>query len=204
MIVSNKRKNFNRNPEGYNQWELRSNVEVQIIIDQKPTWTKKDFRGEGKLNPKKENVLLRRTETDRPDLKFGQIGRRKKPLKEIYKHSTAESIAEFKSKQIDEDTFRNRAKQKKIRDQMSPTERKGFYKKEYAELTEDQLEAKRIRNRDYIKNLSGKQLEKRKITESKRERERWANMSEMQKKIKREKDREYRKRKKKLMQKVGG
>ena len=86
-------KNFNRNPEGHNQWEARSDAEVQRIIDQKPTWTKKDFRGEGKLNPKKENVLLRRTETDRPDLKFGQIGRRKKPLKEIYKHSTAESIA---------------------------------------------------------------------------------------------------------------
>ena len=195
MIVSNKRKNFNRNPEGYNQWELRSNVEVQRIIDQKPTWTKKDFRGEGKLNPKKENALLRRTETDRPDLKFGQIGRRKKPLKEIYKHSTAESIAEFNSKQIDEDTFRSRAKQKKIRDQMSPAERKEFYKKEYAELTKDQLEAKRIRNRDYIKNLSGKQLEKRKITESKRQKKRWANMSEVQKEIKRKKDREYQKRK---------
>ena len=155
MIASNKRKNFNRNPEGYNQWELRSNVEVQIIIDQKPTWTKKDFRGEGKLNPKKENALLRRTETDRPDLKFGQIGRRKKPLKEIYKHSTAESIAAFNSKQIDEDTFRNRAKQKKIRDNMSSLKRKYFYKKEYAQLTEDQLEAKRIRNikyRERIKN----------------------------------------------------
>jgi hypothetical protein len=155
MIASNKRKNFNRNPEGYNQWELRSNVEVQIIIDQKPTWTKKDFRGEGKLNPKKETALLTRTETDRPDLKFGQIGRRKKPLKEIYKHSTAESIAAFNSKQIDEDTFRNRAKQKKIRDNMSSLERKYFYKKEYAQLTEDQLEAKRIRNikyRERIKN----------------------------------------------------
>ena len=155
MIASNKRKNFNRNPEGYNQWELRSNVEVQRIIDQKPTWTKKDFRGEGKLNPKKEKALLTRTETDRPDLKFGQIGRRKKPLKEIYKHSTAESIAAFNSKQIDEDTFRNRAKQKKIRDDMSSSERKYFYKKEYAQLTEDQLEAKRIRNikyRERIKN----------------------------------------------------
>ena len=155
MIASNKRKNFNRNPEGYNQWELRSNVEVQRIIDQKPTWTKKDFRGEGKLNPKKENALLRRTETDRPDLKFGQIGRRKKPLKEIYKHSTAESIAEFNSKQIDEDKFRNRAKQKKIRDDMSSSERTYFYKKEYAQLTEDQLESKRIRNikyRERIKN----------------------------------------------------
>ena len=148
-------KNFNRNPEGNNQWEARSDAEVQRIIDQKPTWTKKDFRGEGKLNSKKENKLLTRTETDRPNLKFGQIGKRKKPLKEIYKHSTAESIAEFRSKQIDEDTFRSRAKQKKIRDQMSPAERNEFYKKEYAELTEDQLEAKRIRNikyRDRIKN----------------------------------------------------
>ena len=38
---------------------------------------------------------------------------------------------------------------------MSFSERKVFYKKEYAELTEDQLEAKRIRNikyRDRIKN----------------------------------------------------
>ena len=85
---------------------------------------------------------------------------------------------------------------------MSFSEKKYFYKKEYAKLTEDQLEAKRIRNRDYIKNLSDKQLEKRKITESKRERERWANMSEVQKEIKREKDREYRKRKKKLMKEV--
>ena len=58
MTASNKRKNFNRNPEGYNQWELRSSAEVQRIIDQKPTWTKKDFRGEGKLNPKKENNCL--------------------------------------------------------------------------------------------------------------------------------------------------
>ena len=148
-------KNFNRNPEGNNQWEARSDAEVQRIIDQKPTWTKKDFKGEGKLNSKKENKLLTRTETDRPNLKFGQTGKRKKPLKEIYKHSTAESIAEFNSKQIDEDIFRSRAKQKKIRDQMSFSERKVFYKKEYAELTEDQLEAKRIRNikyRDRIKN----------------------------------------------------
>ena len=142
-----------------NQCELRSNVEVQRIIDQKPTWTKKDFRGEGKLNPKKENALLRRTETDRPDLKFGQIGRRKKPLKEIYKHSTAESIAEFNSKQIDEDTLRNRAKQKKIRDDMSSSERKYFYKKEYAQLTEDQLEAKRIRNIKYRKRIKTIKIE---------------------------------------------
>ena len=44
---------------------------------------------------------------------------------------------------------------KKIRDDMSSSERKYFYKKEYAQLTEDQLEAKRIRNikyRERIKN----------------------------------------------------
>ena len=45
--------NFNRNPKGTNQWALRSNEEIQKIIDKHPTWTKKDFRGEGKLNPHK-------------------------------------------------------------------------------------------------------------------------------------------------------
>ena len=43
-----KNKNYNRNPEGNNQWILRSNEEIQKIIDKHPTWTKKDFRGEGK------------------------------------------------------------------------------------------------------------------------------------------------------------
>ena len=42
------KKNFNRNPEGNNQWEARTDEEIQIIINQYPkTWTKKDFRGEG-------------------------------------------------------------------------------------------------------------------------------------------------------------
>ena len=58
------KKNFNRNPEGHNQWILRSNEEIQKIIDKHPTWTKKDFRGEGKLNPNKKNALLTRKETD--------------------------------------------------------------------------------------------------------------------------------------------
>ena len=40
----------------------------------------------------------------------------KYPLKEIYKHSTGESIKEFENKQIDEETFRNRARTKKQRD----------------------------------------------------------------------------------------
>tara|TARA_Y100000816_G_scaffold137845_1_gene97528 strand:- start:633 stop:791 length:159 start_codon:yes stop_codon:yes gene_type:complete len=42
---------FNRNPEGINQHVLRTDEEIQQIIDSKPkNWTKKDFRGEGKLN----------------------------------------------------------------------------------------------------------------------------------------------------------
>tara|TARA_B100000989_G_scaffold31479_1_gene20084 strand:- start:97 stop:210 length:114 start_codon:yes stop_codon:yes gene_type:complete len=36
------KKNFNRNPDGHNQWVLRSNEEIQEIIDKHPTWTKKD------------------------------------------------------------------------------------------------------------------------------------------------------------------
>ena len=109
-------KDFNRNPNGSNQWILRSNEEIQKIIDKYPTWTKKDFRGEGKLNPKKENALLTRKETERPRLKFGHYGKRKVAINEIYKHSTEESIKEFENKQIDEDTFRNRARTKKQRD----------------------------------------------------------------------------------------
>ena len=47
-------KDFNRNPNGSNQWILRSNEEIQKIIDKCPSyWTKKDFRGEGKNNKKK-------------------------------------------------------------------------------------------------------------------------------------------------------
>lgn len=37
------KKIFNRNLERNNQWELRSDAEIQRIIDQHPTWTKKDF-----------------------------------------------------------------------------------------------------------------------------------------------------------------
>ena len=142
-------KNFNRNPEGNNQWEARSDAEVQRIIDQKPTWTKKDFRGEGKLNSKKENKLLTRTETDRPNLKFGQIGRRKQPLKEVYKHSTSESIAEFERKVIDEETFRDRARVKKQRDLMSLNKKKQKNKERHTSLTDKQLGAKRRSNKEY-------------------------------------------------------
>ncbi len=69
------RKNFNRNPKGSNQWNLRSDTEVQKIINSYPSnWTKKDFRGEGKNN---SNRILSRKETERPGLVFQSIGSKK-------------------------------------------------------------------------------------------------------------------------------
>ena len=64
-------KDYNRNPNGSNQWETRSINEIQKIINTHPkNWTKKDFRGEGKNNQKK---ILTRKETERPGLVFGTI-----------------------------------------------------------------------------------------------------------------------------------
>ena len=67
------KKKFNRNPNGSNQWDLKSDDEVQKIINSYPSnWTKKDFRGEGANNSKK---ILTRKETERSDLIFGNVGR---------------------------------------------------------------------------------------------------------------------------------
>ena len=65
---------FNRNPLVSNQYILRTDEEIQAIIDSYPdNWTKKDFRGEGKLNKIK---ILTRKETERPNLKFKFKGKR--------------------------------------------------------------------------------------------------------------------------------
>ena len=70
--MTTKSNDFNRNPNGSNQWETRSNEEIQIIINKHPkNWTKKDFRGEGKNNKKK---ILTRKETERAGLVFGNKG----------------------------------------------------------------------------------------------------------------------------------
>ena len=145
--------NFNRNPKGSNQWKLRSNEEIQKIIDKHRTWTKKDFRGEGKLNPNKNNALLTRKETDRPGLKFYQVGKRIN-LEKIFKHSTQQSIQEFKSKKIDLETLRNRASTKQIRDKMSKEEKSAYDKKIYANLTNEQVEEKKLRQKKYYNNLN--------------------------------------------------
>ena len=80
-------KSFNRNPLGSNQYILRSDEEIQAIIDSYPSnWTKKDFRGEGKLNKIK---ILTRKETERPGLKFKFTGKRQfvEPNKENIKRT---------------------------------------------------------------------------------------------------------------------
>ena len=145
------KKDFNRNLKGANQWNLRSNDEVQKIINSYPSnWTKKDFRGEGINNSKK---ILSRKETERPGLKFGHTGKSKQPLKEVYKHSSPESIAEFERKVIDEETFRARAKAKKQRDLMPFYKKQKMYKERHANLTNAQLEDKRERDRKYRESL---------------------------------------------------
>ena len=141
------KKNFNRNPNGYNQWKLRTDEEIQKIINKYPKFrTKKDFRGEGINNSKK---ILTRTETQRPGLKFGQTGRSKQSLEEVYKYSTHESIVEFEKKLISEKTFRDRARVKKQRDLMPLNKKKQKDKERHANLTEKQLEDKRQRGKRY-------------------------------------------------------
>jgi hypothetical protein len=145
------KKNFNRNPKGFNKWTLRTDEEIQKIINKYPNfWTKKDFRGEGINNSKK---ILTRTETQRPGLKFGQTGRGKQSLKEVYKYSTPESIVEFEKKLISEETFRDRARVKKQRDLMSLNIKKKKDKERYSSLTDKQLEAKRRSNKAYRERI---------------------------------------------------
>ena len=192
---------FNRNPDGINQHKLRSDTEVQKTIDKHPSWTKADFIGRGKLNPDEKNALLTRTEVDRENLVFGHVGKRRRPLKDIYKLSTKENILRFENKEINEDTFRKNALSKSYRDKVSISQRKKNEKLRYKNLTEEQLEEKRERNKNYISNLSGKKLEKLKASESNRQKKRWANMSEAQKEIKREGDRIYQKRKAEMKRK---
>ena len=145
-----KKKGGNYNPEGINQHVLRSDDELQKIIDSKPkNWTKKDFRGEGKLNKEK---LLTRKETDRPDLIFYQKGKRI-DMKNILNHSTEESIQEFKKGEIDFSTLKNRSSTIKWRSNMSDKERELYDKKVYANLTEKQLEDKRERQKNYYNKI---------------------------------------------------
>ena len=143
-------KDYNRNPKGTNQWKLRTDKELQEIINSKPqNWTKKDFRGEGKLNRKK---LMTRKETDRKTLKFYQTGRTYvRNLKDHFNNSTEESIEEFQKGKIDFETLKNRSSTIKWRNKMSENKRKIYDKKIYAEIKKNdkKLEEKRKRQKKW-------------------------------------------------------
>ena len=143
-------KDYNRNPKGTNQWKLRTDKELQDIINSKPrNWTKKDFRGEGKLNKKK---LMTRKESDRKTLKFYQTGRAYvRNLKHHFNNSTEESIKEFQKGEIDFETLKNRSSTIKWRNKMSENKRKIYDKKIYAEIknNEERLEEKRKRQKKW-------------------------------------------------------
>ena len=145
-----KKKDYNRNPKGFNQWKLRTDKELQALIDNKPrNWTKKDFRGEGKLNKKK---LMTRKETDRKTLKFYQTGRTYvRNLKDHFNNSTEESIKEFQKGEINFETLKNRSSTIKWRNKMSENKRKIYDKKIYAEIknNEERLEEKRKRQKKW-------------------------------------------------------
>jgi hypothetical protein len=70
----NGKEDFIRNPEGKNQWVLRTDEEIQKIIDnpQYEGSTKKDFRNK---------EILTRVETEREGLKFQHYGKKKDPAK---------------------------------------------------------------------------------------------------------------------------
>ena len=143
-------KDYNRNPKGTNQWKLRTDKELQDIINSKPrNWTKKDFRGEGKLNKKK---LMTRKESDRKTLKFYQTGRTYvRNLKDHFNNSTEESIKEFQKGKIDFETLKNRSSTIKWRNKMSENKRKFYDKKKYAEIKNnaERLEEKRKRQKKW-------------------------------------------------------
>ncbi len=135
------KKDFNRNPAGHNQWQLRSNEEIQKIINKYPDhWTKKDFRGEGKNNSKK---ILSKTETEREGLIFKHSGKAKQLLKEVYKYSTEESINQFENNLISEEVFRDRARVKKQRDLMPVKEKKIKNRERYLAIKKDKKRAKK-------------------------------------------------------------
>ena len=135
-----KNKNFNRNPEGHNQWILRSNDEIHKIINSKPRFcTKKTLRNK---------KILTRKETERSGLIFGHYGN-KLPLSKIFKHSSDQSIDDFKTNNISEKTLRKRYKSKRYRDLMPLNNKKKHYKERHRKLTEEQLIKKRKRDIEY-------------------------------------------------------
>jgi hypothetical protein len=74
-------------------------------------------------------------------------------MKNILSHSSKESIQEFKKGKIDLSILKNRSSTIKWRAKMSDKERKLYDQKIYANLTEQQLENKRQRQKQYYNRI---------------------------------------------------
>ena len=159
-----KNKNFNRNPEGQNQWILRSDEEIQKIIDEYPTWTKKDFRGEGKKNKIR---ILTRKETERKGLIFKTSVYRKKFKNNKLQCSVCKKLKLLNEFPNDIHGWRNKKRSNCSEcdidrnfiylDKMNSLEKKNFYKKIYENLTEQQLANKRkIQKKYYYETFKNK------------------------------------------------
>ena len=151
------KKNYNRNPKGTNQWELRTKDEIQKIIDSYPQeWTKKDFRGEGSKNKKK---ILTKHETQREGLIFGTNGRHKK-YKSGKLQCTICKVFKFevdfpKDIWVESNGRRSNCKvcetkryQQYIND-MPKKKVKEMYKERHENLTDEQMKKKRRRDKEY-------------------------------------------------------
>ena len=159
-----KNKNYNRNPEGQNQWILRSDEEIQKIIDEYPTWTKKDFRGEGKKNKIR---ILTRKETERKGLIFKTSVYRKKFKNNKLQCSVCKKLKLLNEFPNDIHGWRNKKRSNCSEcdidrnfiylDKMNSLEKKNFYKKIYENLTEQQLANKRkIQKKYYYETFKNK------------------------------------------------
>jgi len=155
------KKNYNRNPRGSNQWEVRTNEEIQKIIDFYPSdWSKKDFRGEGTKNSKK---ILTRHETQREGLIFGVIGRHKKYENGKLQCSICKEFKVEDDFPIDNNVISNKRRSnckscevKRYQNYTSSLSKKKLrqmYQHRYRNLTEEQLELKRKRDKEYREKL---------------------------------------------------
>ena len=155
------KKNYNRNPRGSNQWEVRTNEEIQKIINFYPSdWSKKDFRGEGTKNSKK---ILTRHETQREGLIFGVIGRHKKYENGKLQCSICKEFKVEDDFPIDNNVISNKRRSnckscevkryQNYTSSLSKTKLRQMYQHRYRNLTEEQLELKRKRDKEYREKL---------------------------------------------------
>ena len=152
-----KKKNYNRNPKGLNGLTLRSNEEIQEIINKFPqNWTKKDFRGETKQNTKK---ILTRKETERTGLIFGNFRNKDKYTKNKMRCSICKNLKyshEYPDDKNASNQKRSNCKECDLKRNFKFYNNNINYFKEYEEnrwskikKNKDLLEKKRERDREY-------------------------------------------------------